>query len=74
MAEQKQYDTGIENTPQLVCSKCGKPLVPRPVTLSYMKSAFPVELPACPECGMVFIPEELAAGRILRVEKSLEDK
>lgn len=59
---------------RLRCSKCDEALVPRSVTLSYMASAFPVELPACPRCGMLYIPEELARGRMLHVEKSLEDK
>jgi hypothetical protein len=39
-----------------------------------MSSTFPVELPACPTCGFIYIPEELAIGRMLHVEKSLEDK
>jgi ribosomal protein S27AE len=39
-----------------------------------MGNSFPVELPACPRCGTVFMPEELALGRILSVEKELEDK
>lgn len=70
----KLYDTGPEDTPALMCAKCNEALVPTPVTLSYMTSAFPVELPACPICGMVYVPEELARGRILHVEQSLEDK
>lgn len=69
MAEYK-YE-GEEN---LRCAKCDEPLVSRSVTLSYMDSAFPVILPACPRCGQVYIPESLARGRMLHVEKSLEDK
>lgn len=67
-------DYKYEGEVGLRCDKCDQPLVTRSVTLSYMDSAFPVGLPACPECGMVFIPESLAAGRMLHVEKSLEDK
>lgn len=74
MGESKSYDAGKIDYVNLVCDKCGEKLIPRRVTLSYMNAAFPVELPACPKCGMVFIPEELAKGRILHVEKSLEDK
>lgn len=74
MSEQQPYDTGLATTEELICVKCKLPLVPRQVTLSYMNSAFPVELPACPKCGMLYIPEELATGKILHVEKSLEDK
>ena len=28
----------------------------------------------CPSCGMVLVPEELATGKMLEVEKILEDK
>ena len=71
---EQTYDTGLEEIEDLICVKCNQLLVPQKITLSYMNSAFPVELPACPVCGMVYIPEELATGRILHVEKSLEDK
>lgn len=67
-------DYVYEGAVDLRCAKCDEPLVPRSVTLSYMASAFPVVLPCCPRCGLVFVPEELARGRILHVEKSLEDK
>ena len=40
----------------------------------YLDNAFPVELPVCPKCGFVFVPEELAMGKVLSVEKVLEDK
>ena len=33
-----------------------------------------VELPVCPGCGFVYVPEELAMGKVLSVEKALEDK
>ena len=42
--------------------------------ISYLGSAYPVDLLKCPSCGLVFIPEELALGKMLEVEKSLEDK
>jgi hypothetical protein len=56
------------------CEKCGVPLVKARASFEYLGNAFPVELPACPKCGFVFVPEELAVGKVLRVEKSLEDK
>jgi hypothetical protein len=76
MAEEKQqpYDTGVTISGGIVCASCGVPLKLHPVTLGYMNSTFPVELPACPKCGFIYIPEELATGRMLHVEKSLEDK
>ena len=56
------------------CANCGVPLVMGKVMISYLGSAFPVDLLKCPSCGLVFIPEELALGKMLEVEKSLEDK
>ena len=74
MSDHRTYDTGLNELPGMMCAQCNEPLVPRQITLSYLNSAFPVELPACPVCGQYFIPEELAMGKILHVEKSLEDK
>jgi hypothetical protein len=45
-----------------------------PVELEYLGSLFNVELPACPGCGMVLIPESLALGKMNQVEHLLEDK
>ncbi len=58
----------------LVCVKCRVPLTLGQVTLSYMGSNFPVELYKCPRCGLVFIPEALATGKMQQVETALEDK
>jgi hypothetical protein len=58
----------------LLCLKCNVPLESGQVTVRYMDSAFPVELPKCPKCGCVYVPETLASGKMLDVEKALEDK
>ncbi len=57
-----------------VCSHCGEPLTLGKIEIAYLGSAFPVKLWHCPDCGLVFIPEDLALGRMLEVEKTLEDK
>lgn len=62
------------NVPDLVCARCDKPLEMRKVEASYLGQTFPVELPCCPLCGFVYISEELAYGRMLKVEQALEDK
>lgn len=65
------------NVPSAVewtCGKCGVSLVTAKVEVSYMGSKYPVELPRCPSCGLVFIPEDLALGKMAQVEKLLEDK
>lgn len=67
----ERFDAG-EGT--YVCAKCKVPLEPGKVVLQYMGNDFPVELPRCPVCGQALIPEELALGKILQVERALEDK
>lgn len=57
-----------------VCQKCGRPLQTRPVDVTYMGSSFRVDLPGCLTCGHTFIPSILAEGKMLEVEKMLEDK
>lgn len=59
---------------KLTCTKCNVKLEKRRAQFSYLKAAFPVELPVCPSCGFIYVPEDLATGKILNVEKSLEDK
>ena len=61
------------NTPW-ICDKCNEKLEMKKTNILYLDAEFQVELLKCPKCGMVFIDEELARGKILEVEKSLEDK
>ncbi len=58
----------------LVCARCGKELVMRQTTFSYMGRSFGHEVPVCPSCGKVYISRELAEGRMAEVEILLEDK
>ncbi len=73
MEEKKVYES-IEADASLVCGQCQEPLVKGSAKFSYMGNAFPVELPMCPKCKLIYVPEELALGRVLKVEKELEDK
>ena len=59
---------------QLVCSKCNLPLEQAKVVVTYLGAEFPIELPRCPGCGFVLVPESLATGKMLQVEQALEDK
>ncbi len=56
------------------CARCGVPLEPREISVSYLGSAFPVELLRCPKCGQTLVSEDLALGKMIEVEKQLEDK
>lgn len=58
----------------LVCVKCDLPMEAGKVNISYLNGMFPVDLLRCPKCGLVFIPEELAIGKMAEVEQLLEDK
>ena len=58
----------------ITCVKCGIALTLGKVTLTYLGSSFPVELYRCSQCGLVYIPEELANGKMQQVEAALEDK
>ena len=57
-----------------ICDKCKKKLELQKVKVSYLGGNFEVELMKCPKCNAVFISEDLALGKMLEVEKGLEDK
>lgn len=58
----------------LICSRCGVPLEKIKVNFKYLTKQFEHEVDRCPVCGQVYIPEDLAKGRMAEVEKILEDK
>ena len=64
----------INNDEGLLCCKCNIILKPGKAHITYLSSTFPVELLKCPQCGLVYIPEDLAQGKMVEVEKTLEDK
>lgn len=59
---------------KLICCKCQKELKIKKTNFSYLGHVFFTDLPCCPDCGMVYISEELVKGRISEVEMQLEDK
>lgn len=65
---------GIEENREWKCLACDKLLKLNKVRIDYMNGSFTVELPCCPQCGMALVPEEIALGKMLEVEKLLEDK
>lgn len=65
--------TGTDES-NILCNKCGVHLSQGKVTLEYLGNVFSVDLYKCPQCGLVFIPEGLATGRMQEVEQMLEDK
>ena len=65
---------GASAVSDLICARCDKPLEMQKVEARYLGQTFPVDLPCCPSCGFVYISEDLAYGRMLKVEQALEDK
>lgn len=59
---------------EIVCGKCQLPLAPARTRLTYQGVNFEAELPRCPGCQQVFVPEELALGKMHELEITLEDK
>jgi len=64
----------LEKKQPWICDKCCRELRLSKVKVQYLGGNFEVELMKCPECGNVYISEELALGKMLEVEKELEDK
>jgi hypothetical protein len=56
------------------CEQCSTPLELGQVAVSYMGNSFTTDMPFCPQCKQVLVPEELAMGKMAEVEKILEDK
>ncbi len=67
-------NTKIEEQVPWLCYNCGTNLQLAKTNVTYLGGSFEVELMKCPKCGMVLITEELAVGKMLEVEKGLEDK
>ena len=56
------------------CAKCDLEFELATVKIGYMKESFQVEMLQCPHCKQVYVPEDLALGKMADVEKELEDK
>jgi hypothetical protein len=63
-----------EKHPHKICQLCQKEMVMQKVDFKYLGHSFFTDLLRCPQCGQVYIPEELVQARIKEVETLLEDK
>ncbi len=59
---------------KLICFRCDVELKPEKTTFSYLGHHFFADILKCPSCKQVYIPEDLARGKMARVEMELEDK
>jgi len=56
------------------CFRCDQQLVAGSILAKYLGNNITTQLPQCPSCYNVLISEELATGKIVEVEKLLEEK
>jgi hypothetical protein len=56
------------------CHHCRRELIVGPVTVTYLGNRFTTDLPHCPDCRLILVPENLALGKMAEVEQILEDK
>ncbi len=61
-------------TTEWKCGKCGGELKRDTVVITYLGNEIRVEELKCLSCDLVLITEDLATGKMLQVEQSLEDK
>jgi len=66
-------NTPVE-TEKLICESCGIYMEEMEANFTYLNRSFRHKVMRCPECGMVYIPEDLARGRMRIVEMTLEEK
>ncbi len=59
---------------QWICHTCQCPLEQKEMQAFYLGSAFAVSLPTCPQCSLTLVPKSLTEGKMLEVERMLEDK
>ena len=70
----KDYKVDLDNAPRMFCRRCRLPMEPAETYFEYLDHGFHTKLLRCPQCGEVYIPEELARGKMAEVEQNLEDK
>ena len=58
----------------LLCDRCGVTMQDIEVQFKYLTRSFRYQVPRCPQCGQVSLPEELVNGRMAEVESMIEEK
>ena len=64
----------MEEKQEMTCNRCNIGMELMTANFSYLGHAFRADVPRCPNCGQIYIPEELVKGRMAEVEMDLEDK
>lgn len=64
----------MEQKQTLQCNRCKVPLTLARANFSYLNRTLQHEVLRCPNCGQVYLPEDLVRDKMLKVEASLEEK
>jgi hypothetical protein len=56
------------------CGKCNEALVMKKTVFSYLGHTVAHDVQVCPKCGKIYIPQDLAEGKMAELEEKLEDK
>ena len=64
----------MEKKSKLICDACQVDMEELEVQFAYLDKFFRHKVLRCPQCGQVFLPEELVEGRMRDVEKTMEEK
>jgi len=59
---------------KIVCSKCNLPLEEKEVSIDYLGFHFNEKAPRCPQCGLIYISEDLVKTKVSALETTLEEK
>ena len=58
----------------LICDRCKVEMTPAEVQFTYLGTSVQHKVPRCPECGQVYISEELVESKMHQLEGTLEEK
>lgn len=59
---------------KIICLKCDREMELAKGTLQYLGSEIGHDFLTCPVCRTIYIPPELAEGKMREIEKAFEDK
>ena len=59
---------------EIICFKCNVPLEISKAKFAYLGRELHADVPKCPVCGQLYLPEKLVLEKITKVEKTVEDK
>ncbi|MDO4176619.1 MAG: hypothetical protein Q4D99_03970 [Bacillota bacterium] len=74
---EKKLNSSIKDNTEkaeIICMKCDTNMEEMETTFSYLGRTFKHKILRCPSCGQVYVPEELAKGRMAQVESMMEEK